>query len=76
MHYFTSVYLSAIKQTVTRQCIAISGRSACKYVSTYEKEGNKENKETNEDNLTLFVNINPSCILHSGTAPSFFAHEP
>jgi len=51
------------------------------YVSTYEKEGNKEiktpgKKQTKKTPHHFIVNINLPCVLHSGTATSFFIHEP
>jgi len=54
---------------------------ACKHVSTYEKEGKKEiqtlgKKQTKKTSHYCTVNNNLSCELHSGTATSFFVHEP
>jgi len=78
---FQFIYCSAIKYTITRRFLEISGRSACKLVSTYEKEGKKEiktlgNKQTKKTSHYFIVNINLSCVLHSGTVTSLFVHEP
>ena len=75
------IYYSAIRYTITRRCLGVSGRSACKYISTYEKEGKKEiktlgKKQTKKTSHYFIVNINLSCVLHSGTATSFFVHKP
>jgi hypothetical protein len=72
-----------MKYTITRRCLGISGRSACKYVSTYEKEEKKKqrhwerNKRRKPHTIVLSTLIFPAYVTPEQQFHSLsMSHQP